>query len=105
MSQLQVSHAALSDAANAAQSAADGARGHGSSAEVTQASGAIVGAPSVGYLVTLGDSWDDEIATWVKDTDAFGDDLAASGEDYRSVDASAGGLFGGLGGSDGDDGP
>lgn len=96
MSQLQVSHAALDDAANAAQTAAAGAKGHGSSAEVNLASGAVPGAPSVGYLVTLGISWDDEVAAWVSAADEFGSDLAAAGEDYRTVDASIGGLFGGL---------
>jgi hypothetical protein len=96
MSQLQVSHAALGDAANAAQAAAAGAKGHGSSAEATLASGAVPGAPSVGYLVTLGTSWDDEVAAWVTAADEFGSDLAEAGEDYRSVDESIGGLFGGL---------
>ena len=96
MSQLQVSHAALSEAANAAQSAAADAKGHGSSAEANAAAGAVTGSPSVGYLLTLGSSWDDEVADWVKAVDELGTDLAAAGEDYRSVDASVGGLFGGL---------
>lgn len=96
MSQLQVSHAALSDAANAAQSAAADAKGHGSSAELMAATGAVNGAPSVGHLITLASSWDDEVAEWVKAAAEFGHDLAEAGEDYRSVDESAGGLFGGL---------
>ena len=96
MSQLQVSHAELSDAANAAQNAAAGAKGHGSSTEVNAAAGAVPGSPSYGYLVTLGTSWDDEVAAWVKAADELGTDLAAAGEDYRSVDESIGGLFGGL---------
>jgi hypothetical protein len=96
MSQLQVSHAELSDAANAAQSAAAAAKGHGSSAEVNAAAGAVSGSPSVGYLVTLGTSWDDEVAAWVTSADEFGADLAAAGEDYRTVDDVIGGIFGGL---------
>lgn len=96
MSQLQVRHGELSEAANAAQTAAADAKGHGSSAEVNAAAGAVTGAPSVGYLVTLGTSWDDEVAEWVRTADEFGTDLAEVGEDYRSVDESAGGLFGGL---------
>ncbi len=96
MSQLQVRHEELSEAANAAQTAAADAKGHGSSGEANAAAGAVPGSPSVGYLLTLGTSWDDEVAAWVKAADEFGTDLAEAGEDYRAVDESAGGLFGGL---------
>lgn len=98
MTQVQVDHGAMQAAANAAQTAAAEAKGHGSSAEVNAAAGAVPGSPSLGYLFTLGTSWDDEVAAWVKAADEFGTDLAEAGEDYRSVDAGIGGLFGGLGG-------
>ncbi len=96
MSQLQVAHGELQDAANAAQSAAAGAKGRGSSEELTAAAAAIPGAASAGYLGELGTSWDDDVAAWVTAADEFGSDLAAAGEDYRQVDESAGGLFGWL---------
>ncbi|MCY7402429.1 MAG: hypothetical protein LH477_16005 [Nocardioides sp.] len=98
MSQLQVEHSAIQDAANSAQGAAAAAKGHGSSEELTVAAGAVVGAQSVGYLGELGTSWDDEVAAWVSATDAFGGDLAAAGEDYRAVDGLIDGFFAGLGG-------
>jgi Excreted virulence factor EspC, type VII ESX diderm len=96
MSQLQVDIAALHDAANAAQGAAADAKGHGSSDALTWAAGGLPGASSLDHLRELGTSWDDEIAAWVTATHDFGADLAAAGEDYRSVDQTAGGLFGGL---------
>lgn len=96
MSQLQVQHAAMQDAANAAQTAAADAKGHGSADALTWAGGGIPGAVSLDHLRELGSSWDDEVAAWVTATRDFGTDLAAAGEDYRAVDESAGGLFGGL---------
>jgi len=96
MSQLQVGFAALQDAANAAQGAAADAKGHGSADALTWAGGGIPGASSVDHLRELGTSWDDEVAAWVTAADDFGADLAAAGEDYRSVDQTTGGLFGGL---------
>ena len=96
MSQLQVGFAALQDAANAAQCAAADAKGHGSADALTWAGGGVPGATSVDHLRELGTSWDDEIAAWVTATNDFGADLAAAGEDYRSVDQTTGGLFGGL---------
>lgn len=98
MSQVGVDFAAMQAAANAAQTAAADAKGHGSSGELNKAAGAVPGAESLGHLVTLGAGWDDEVAAWVTAADEFGTDLAGAGEDYRSVDASAGGLFGGLSG-------
>ncbi len=98
MTQVQVDHSAIQAAANAAQTAAADAKGHGSAAEVNAVAGSVPGAPSVGYLTALGISWDEEVAEWVKAAAEFGTDLAEAGEDYRSVDASIGGLFGGLGG-------
>lgn len=97
MTQLQVQYGALASSSNAAQAAADAARGHGSSAELATAGGAIPGAASVDYLDTLGTGWDDEISAWATATRDFGDRLAAAGEDYRAADDAAGGLFGGLG--------
>lgn len=96
MSRVQVDFAAISDAANAAQSAASDAKGHGSAAALAWAAGALPGSSSADHLGELGRSWDDEIASWVTTTADFGTDLAAAGEDYRSVDQSIGGLFGGL---------
>ena len=63
---------------------------------MTWAGGGIPGASSVDHLSELGTSWDDEIAAWVTATDEFGADLAAAGEDYRAVDQTTGGFFGGL---------
>jgi hypothetical protein len=96
MSQLQVDFAAMQDAANAAQAAAADAKGHGSADALTWAGGGIPGASSVDHLRELGTSWDDEVSAWVTAADDFGADLAAAGEDYRSVDQTTGGLFGGL---------
>jgi hypothetical protein len=96
MSQVQVDFAAMQDAANAAQTSAADAKGHDSAAALTWAAGALPGASSVDHLRELGRSWDDEIAAWVTATHDFGADLAAAGEDYRTVDESSGGLFGGL---------
>lgn len=97
---LQVDFAAMQDAANAAQSAAAGAKGHGSADALTWAGGGIPGASSVDHLRELGRSWDDQVAAWVSAADDFGTDLAAAGEDYRSVDGTRGVLFGGLLGGD-----
>lgn len=96
MSQLQVQVAAMQDAANAAQTAAADARDHASADALTWAGGGIPGASSVDHLRQLGEGWDDEVAAWVTATRDFGTDLAAAGEDYRSVDEATGGLFGGL---------
>ena len=96
MSQLQVDFTALHDAANAAQGAAADAKGHGSADALTWAGGGVPGASSVDHLRELGTSWDDEIAAWVTAANDFGADLAAAGEDYRSVDQTTGGVFGGL---------
>ena len=96
MSQLQVQHAAMQEAANAAQTAAADARGHGSAEALAWAGGGVPGAASLDHLRELGSSWDDEVAAWVSATRDFGTDLAAAGEDYRAVDEAAGGLFGGL---------
>lgn len=96
MTQLQAGIAAMRDAANAAQTAADDAKGHGSASALARAAGAVPGASSVDHLGELGRSWDDEVAAWATAAQDFGTDLAAAGEDYRTVDESAGGLFGGL---------
>jgi uncharacterized protein YukE len=96
MSQLNVDFAAMQDAANAAQGAAADAKGHGSAGVLAWAAGGLPGASSVDHLGELGRSWDDEIAAWVTAANDFGTELAATGEDYRAVDESSGGLFGGL---------
>lgn len=83
-------------ASNAAQDAAAEARGHGSEAAMMKAADAVPGAPSESYLLQLGQSWDEEIAAWVSAVGDFGDDLAATGEDYRQVDDQSFGFFGGL---------
>lgn len=96
MSTFQVHYKEMKEAENAATKAADNARGHGSSAHLTAAGGAIQGAKSVGYLGDLGTSWDDEIKTWADDADSFGASMAATSNDAQGTDGEADGLFGGL---------
>ena len=66
MSELQVVPGEMTSASNQTISAAEGARGHGSSEELTTAGTAIPGADSVGHLSELGTSWDDEVEGWAR---------------------------------------
>jgi hypothetical protein len=86
----------MTTATNAVTEAADNARGHGSSAHLATAGGAIPGATSVGYLDELGTSWDEDIEAWADSAEAFGTQIAATSSDAQGTDGQSGGLFGGL---------
>lgn len=94
MSELRVVHADMTEAANAAQTAAAGARGRDSAAAVMAAAGALPGSDVSGHLDDLALSWTDEVVAWSADTADFGTSLAEAGEDYREVDGGIGPLFG-----------
>ena len=96
MSELQVVPGEMTSASNQTISAAEGARGHGSSEELTTAGTAIPGADSVGHLSELGTSWDDEVEGWADAVAAFGGQIAAASGDFEGTDGGVGGLFGGA---------
>ncbi len=96
MSELQVVPGEMTSASNETISAAEGARGHGSSDELTTAGSAIPGADSVGHLSELGTSWDEEIEGWADAVAAFGSQIAAANADFQGTDGGVGGLFGGA---------
>jgi hypothetical protein len=96
MSVFQLSPSDMTTASNAVTEAADNARGHGSSAHLSTAGGAIPGATSVGYLSELGTSWDDDIVAWADNAESFGTRIAATSDDAQGTDEQSGGLFGGL---------
>ncbi|WP_134739039.1 hypothetical protein [Nocardioides sp. 503] len=96
MTVFQVNPGDMTAASDAVTEAADGARGHGSSAHLAAAAAAIPGADSAGFLGELGTSWDDDVQSWADSADAFGTQIESASKDAQGADAESGGLFGGL---------
>jgi uncharacterized protein YukE len=96
MSEMQVSPADMRSAAAAARSAAEGARGRGSSGHLATAASAIPGAQSAGFLAELGDGWDSDVEAWTDRVLAFAGDVEQASAVAESTDAAVDGLFGGL---------
>lgn len=96
MSVFSVVSADMSAASGAVAEAADGARGHGSSEELSVAAAAVPGSDAASLLPELGDSWDDEVSAWADAAASFGSAISAASDDATATDEAAGGLFGGL---------
>lgn len=96
MSVFSVDSSDMAAASSAVADAADGARGHGSSEELTAAAAAVPGSDAATLLPELGDSWDDEVSAWADSAASFGSAISATSDDATSTDDAVGGLFGGL---------